>query len=142
MQQMVVMMRPIMEHLHQTDAAVDYAQRVVQRLSMDVSEVRGDVERSNKYVGILRQGLGVQNEGKCVLQRGLEGTARTVKRLDDQIESVLGVMRGVEDSIGQLCSDMRGAGLKQEDSAKQVAHSVLVLEDLQEKVERIANENH
>merc|ERR1740127_419916 len=108
-----------MEHLQQTDAAVDYAQRAAQRISMDVSEVRGDMERTNKYLGILRQGLGVQNEGKCMLQRSLDGTTRIAKRLDDQMQSMLSVVRGVEDSIGQLYADMRGAGTRQEDLAKQ-----------------------
>merc|ERR1719162_2000833 len=99
------MLRPMMEHLHQTDASVDYAQNAVQRLSMDVTELRGDLERTNKYLAILRQGLGVQNEGKCVLQRSLEGTTRTVKRLDDQTENMLLVMRGLENSIGTLGQD-------------------------------------
>lgn len=139
-QQMVIMLRPMMDHLQQTDAAVDYMQRVVQRLSMDVSEVRGDVERTNKCLAILRQGLGVQSEGKCVLQRGLEGTSRTVKRLDDQVESVLAVVRGVEDTIGQLCCDMRGEKGKQEDLAKQVSASSLLLDEVQAKIEKVSNE--
>mmetsp|Transcript_107879 Transcript_107879/g.300822 ORF Transcript_107879/g.300822 Transcript_107879/m.300822 type:complete len:355 (-) Transcript_107879:212-1276(-) len=140
MQQMVIMLRPMMDHLQQTDAAVDYAQRVVQRLSMDVSEVKCDVERTNKYLAILRQGLGVQNEGKCMLQRGLESTARTVKRLDDQMESILGLMRGVEDSVSQQHSDSRAICAKQEDLAKQVAASASALEDLQAQVERVSND--
>lgn len=142
MQQMVIMLRPMMDHLQQTDAAVDYVQRVVQRLSMDVSEVRGDIERTNKYLAILRQGLGVQNEGKCVLQRSLEGTARTVKRVDDQMDCLLGVMRSVEDSVGQHGNDLRGVSAKQEDLAKQMASSASAFEDLQSKVERVTCDAH
>merc|ERR1719197_2131344 len=98
----MIMLRPIMDSLQQTDATVDYAQRAVQRLSIDIAEVRGDLERTNKYLAILRQGLGVQNEGRCVLQRGLENSQRTAKRLDEQMDSVLGVMRSVDESISQL----------------------------------------
>lgn len=137
MQQMVIMLRPMMDHLQETDAACDYAQRMVQRLGMDVAEVRGDLERTNKYLAILRQGLGVQNEGKVVLQRSIEGTARTVKRLDDQMESMLSVMRGVEDSIGQISQEARGEKGKQEDLTKQIQASAHNMEDLQAKVERL-----
>lgn len=142
MQQMVVMLRPMMDHLQQTDAAVDYAQRVVQRLSMDVSEIRGDVERTNKYLAILRQGLGVQNEGKCALQRSLEMSTRTVKRLDDQMEGVLGVMRGVEDSIGQMSSDIRSSANKQEELVKQVEENSSALEQLQANIEKVSSDAH
>mmetsp|Transcript_37953 Transcript_37953/g.120645 ORF Transcript_37953/g.120645 Transcript_37953/m.120645 type:complete len:355 (-) Transcript_37953:184-1248(-) len=140
MQQMVIMLRPMMDHLQQTDAAVDYTQRAVQRLGMDVSEVKGDVERTNKYLAILRQGLGVQNEGKCVLQRGLESTARTVKRLDDQMESVLALMRGVEDGLGQQRSDTRGLCARQEDLAKQAVANASALEDLRGQLERVSDD--
>jgi hypothetical protein len=86
MQQMVIMLRPMMEHLQQTDSAVDCAQHAVQRLNMDISEVRTDLERTNKYLAILRQGLGVQNEGRCVLQGAIENNTRVTKRLDEQME--------------------------------------------------------
>merc|ERR1719221_2523786 len=109
---------------------------------MEVTEVRSDVERSNKYLAILRQGLGVQNEGRCMLQRSLESTTRMTKRLDDQMESMLGVMRGLEDSIAQLHSDMRSAGSKQDDLAKQVSWSTSTLEDLLAKVECVCNDTH
>mmetsp|Transcript_8395 Transcript_8395/g.14418 ORF Transcript_8395/g.14418 Transcript_8395/m.14418 type:complete len:375 (+) Transcript_8395:139-1263(+) len=140
MQQMVIMLRPMMDHLQQTDVTVDYTQRAVQRLSMDVSELRGDLERTNKYLAILRQGLGAQNESKCSMQRGIESATRTVKRLDDQIDGVLGVIRGMEESIGQLCGDMRGVGSKHEELAKQVTESTSTLEDLQAKFERVSSE--
>lgn len=140
MQQMVIMLRPMMDHLQQTDAAVDYTQRAVQRLSMDISEVRGDVERTNKYLSILRQGLGVQNEGKCMLQRGLESTVRTVKRLDDQVENVLTVMRAIEDSIAQLSSDGRVTSAKQEDLGKQIGDAAVAVEEVQAKAERFVND--
>lgn len=140
MQQMVIMLRPMMDNLQQTDVTVDYTQRAVQRLSMDVSEIRGDLERTNKYLAILRQGLGAQNESKCSMQRGIESSTRTVKRLDDQIDSLLGVIRGMEESIGQLCGDMRGASSKHEELAKQVTESNSTLEDLQAKFERVSSE--
>lgn len=140
MQQMIIMLRPMMEHLQQTDATVDYAQHTVQRLSMDVSEARGDLERTNKYLAILRQGLGVQNEGKCVLQRGLESIARTVKRMDDQMEGLLEAFRGVEGAVGRLTSDVRASGVRQDDLARQVAQNVSTLESLQIKVDRASSE--
>eukprot|EP00446_Apocalathium_sp_SHHI-4_P043890 CAMPEP_0177331092 /NCGR_PEP_ID=MMETSP0368-20130122/20877_1 /TAXON_ID=447022 ORGANISM="Scrippsiella hangoei-like, Strain SHHI-4" /NCGR_SAMPLE_ID=MMETSP0368 /ASSEMBLY_ACC=CAM_ASM_000363 /LENGTH=396 /DNA_ID=CAMNT_0018791473 /DNA_START=134 /DNA_END=1324 /DNA_ORIENTATION=- len=142
MQQMVIMMRPMMDHLSETDAAADYAHRMVQRLSMDISELRGDLERTNKYLAILRQGLGVQNEGKCVLQRSLDGQTRTVKRVDEQMESMLSIMRGLEDSIGTLAQDARGDKDRQEELAKQVSTSTCTLDDMQAKVERLSLEAH
>mmetsp|Transcript_53912 Transcript_53912/g.155699 ORF Transcript_53912/g.155699 Transcript_53912/m.155699 type:complete len:381 (-) Transcript_53912:420-1562(-) len=141
-QQMVIMLRPMMDHLQETDASCDYAQRMVQRLSMDVAEVRGDIERTNKYLAILRQGLGMQNEGKLVLQRSIEGTARTAKRLDEQMESVLSVVRGMEESVGQLAQEARSEKGKQEDLTKQVLASVHSLDDLQASVERLTREAH
>mmetsp|Transcript_39706 Transcript_39706/g.86558 ORF Transcript_39706/g.86558 Transcript_39706/m.86558 type:complete len:367 (-) Transcript_39706:14-1114(-) len=139
-QQMVIMLRPMMDHLMQTDASVDYMQRVVQRLGMDVSEVRSDVERTNKCLAILRQGIGVQNEGKCLLQRSIEGNTRTVKRLDDQMESLVQVVRGIEDSVGQICADLRVDKGKQEDVAKQVSASSILLDEVQAKMEKMTND--
>lgn len=140
MQQMVIMLRPMMDHLQETDAACDYASRMVHRVSMDVSEVRGDLERTNKYLAVLRQGLGVQNEGKCMLQRSLETSTRTVKRLDDQMETMLSVQRGVEDSIRQLNSDQQGGHGRHEDLAKQVSAGSATLEELQASVELLTGE--
>mmetsp|Transcript_69395 Transcript_69395/g.136177 ORF Transcript_69395/g.136177 Transcript_69395/m.136177 type:complete len:345 (+) Transcript_69395:74-1108(+) len=142
MQQMVLMLRPMMDHLQETDAACDYAQRMVDRLSMDVSEVRSDLERTNKYMAILRQGMGVQNEGKAVLQRTTEGTARTVKRLDDQMEGLLAVVRSVEDSLGHVSQEARVEKGKQEELLKQVQAQVHTCDDLQVRVERMAKESH
>lgn len=142
MQQMVIMMRPLLDHLQQTDVTVEYAQQAVQRLCVDMSEVRGDIERTNKYLSILRQGLGVQNESKCMLQRGIDTSTRTVKRLDDQMDNLLGVIRGMEDSMSQICADIRGAGAKHEELAKVVAEKNSNMEDLQAKVERVCNDAH
>jgi len=142
MQQMVIMLRPMMDHLQQTDCTADYTQRAVQRLSMDVTEIRGDIERTNKYLSILRQGLGVQNEGKCMLQRGLEGNTRTLKRLDEQMDNMLGVIRGFEDSFAQLCSDFRGSSSKHEELSNRVLENYSAFEDLQAKVEKISSETH
>lgn len=140
MQQMVIMLRPMMDHLQQTDMTVEYAQQSVHRLCMDMSEARGDIERTNKCLGILRQGLGVQNESKCMLQRGLDSTARTAKRLDDQMDSMLGVIRSMEESISQISADMRGSGVKHEELAKLVAEKSSNVEDLEAKVERVSND--
>ena len=52
------MMRPIMEHLQQTESSVDYTQRQVNRVSLDLTEVKADVDRTNKYLAILRQAQG------------------------------------------------------------------------------------
>ncbi|CAK9010544.1 unnamed protein product [Durusdinium trenchii] len=137
MQQVVIMMRPMMDHLQQTDNSVDYAQRQVNRISMDLAEVKADVDRTNKYLAILRQGLGVQNEGKCVLQRSLESNTRTVKRLDEQMESLLTVLRGVEESFSQLCTDFRGANTRHEELSQKVSEHTITIDDLQAKVDRI-----
>eukprot|EP00747_Dinoflagellata_sp_TGD_P161952 gnl/TRDRNA2_/TRDRNA2_179017_c0_seq1.p1 gnl/TRDRNA2_/TRDRNA2_179017_c0~~gnl/TRDRNA2_/TRDRNA2_179017_c0_seq1.p1 ORF type:complete len:337 (+),score=62.94 gnl/TRDRNA2_/TRDRNA2_179017_c0_seq1:132-1142(+) len=137
MQQMVIMLRPMMDSLQQTDASVDYAQRAVQRLSVDISEIRGDLERTNKYLAILRQGLGVQNEGRCVLQRGLENSQRTAKRLDEQMDSVLGVMRSVDESINQLRAE---TGAKHEESAQQINKHASEIQDVQAIMEVISKD--
>lgn len=136
MQQMVIMLQPMMEHLHQTDATVDHAQHTVQRLIADVSDARDDVERTNKYLAILRQGLGVQNEGKCVLQRSVEGVAKTVKRVDDQVQELLETFRGMEGTISRLNADVRASGARQDALAKQVSQNAAALESLQLKVEK------
>lgn len=142
MQQMVIMMRPLLDHLQQTEMTVEYVQQAVQRLCVDMSEVHGDVERSNKYLGILRQGLGVQNESKCMMQRGIDSSARTCKRLDDQMDSMMVVIRGMEDSLSQVYADMRGAGAKHEELSKVVAEESSNIEDLQAKLERVCNDAH
>merc|ERR1712232_866807 len=134
MQQMVIMLRPMMEHLQQTDTAVDYAQHAVKRLNMDISEVRTDLERTNKYLAILRQGLGVQNEGRCVLQHAVENATRAAKRLDEQMDGLLDAMRSTEGTISSLSADARGAGAKHDDLARQVAENVARIEDLNVKV--------
>lgn len=131
MQQVVIMLRPMMEHLQQTDVTIEYSQHAVQRLSMDVSEVRSDLERTNKYLAILRQGLGVQNEGRCVLQRGVENATRAAKRLDDQMEALLDAVRGTE---GKLSGH--------DDLARQVAENSAAIDDLMAKVERGASDAH
>lgn len=134
-QQMVMTLRPVMDHLHQTDATVDYTQRIVQRLSMDMSETRGDLERTNTYLAILRQGLGAQNEGRCALQRSVESSARTVKRLDEQMDGTLGVVRSVEESVAQLCSDVRSSNSQHADASKQVTDCTATVEELRAKIE-------
>jgi len=142
MQQMVIMMRPLLDHLQNTDVTVEYVQQVVQRLSMDVTDVREDIERTNKCLGILRQGLGVHNESKCMLQRGIDSSARIVKRLDDQMDNMFGVIRGMEDSVSQNCADVRGVGAKHEELTRLMAEGTSNMEDLQAKVERVCNDAH
>jgi peptidoglycan hydrolase CwlO-like protein len=142
MQQMVIMLRPMMDQLQQTDMTADYAQRAVQRISVDVSELRSDIERTNKYLSILRQGLGVQNEGKCILQRGLDTTTRAVKRLDEQMETMFGVMRSVEDNLAQLSCDFGQANSKHQELSDKLTESNSTIEALQAKVERISNDAH
>jgi len=139
MQQVVIMMRPMMDHLQQTDSSVDYTQRQVNRVSVDLAEVKADVDRTNKYLAILRQGLGVQKEGKCVLQRSLESNTRTVKRLDEQMESLLTVLRGVEESFSQLCTDFRGASTRHEELSQKVSEHTINIDDLQVKVDRMSD---
>jgi len=137
MQQVVIMMRPMMDHLQQTDSSVDYTQRQVHRVNMDLAELKADLDRTNKYLAVLRQGLGVQNEGKCVLQRSLESNTRTVKRLDEQMESLLTVLRGVEESFSQLCSDFRGANTRHEELSQKVTEHTIALDDMQVRVDRM-----
>jgi prefoldin subunit 5 len=142
MQQVAIMMHPVMEHLEQTDDAADYTQRTVERLSTDITELRNDLECTNKYLGILRQGLGMQNESRCMLQRTVESTTRTVGRLDDNMDNLVGVIRRVEDSIGQLSQEIRGVSAKHLDLAKQASDSSTCIEDLQSKIECISMDNH
>lgn len=131
-----------MDHLQETDAACDYVQRMVQRVSMDVTEVRGDLERTNKYLSILRQGLGVQNENKCMLQRSVEETTRTVKRVDDQLDGLLTSNRGLEETVRQLSSDVQIERSRSEDLVKQHSTDASVLGELQAQVQRLCSETH
>lgn len=142
MQQVAIMMHPVMDHLEQTDEAADYTQRAVEQLSTDMAELRNDLERTNKYLGILRQGLGMQNESRCVLQRSVESTTRTVGRLDDNMDNLVGIVRRVEDNIGQISLEMRGVGQKHSELAKQVTESAASIEDLHTKIESISIDNH
>lgn len=141
MQQVAMMMHPVMDHLEQTDEVADSTQRMVERLSTDVTELRNDLERTNKYLGILRQGLGMQNESRCVLQRSVESTTRTVSRLDDNMENLVGIVRRVEDTIGQMNLEMRAVDTKHIELAKQATESSANIEDLHAKIESITIDN-
>lgn len=136
MQQVAFMLRPLMDHLDQTDLSVDYAQRSVQQLAADVSEVRGDLDRTNRYLASLRQGLGVQNESKCMLERGMESTMRSVKRLDEQVGTLLGSSRSAEDEIRSLSSDVRSCVTKNVDLSRRLSESAAGLDDIRGAVER------
>eukprot|EP00929_Paragymnodinium_shiwhaense_P039729 TRINITY_DN20835_c0_g2_i5.p1 TRINITY_DN20835_c0_g2~~TRINITY_DN20835_c0_g2_i5.p1 ORF type:complete len:394 (-),score=82.38 TRINITY_DN20835_c0_g2_i5:314-1495(-) len=140
MQQMMIMMRPMMEHLQQTDASVDYAQHTMERLSIDVSEVRSDLERANRYLSILRQGLGLQNEGRCMLQRSVESSTRATKRLDEQMEGIIEAMRDMENTMSRIVADSRAN--KNDDLWRQVTDNVSALDDLQAKVDTVACDTH
>lgn len=140
MQQMTLMMRPIMEQLDETDATFDYVQRAVDSLSSDVSRLEMDLGRTNKNMAILRQGLGVQNEGKCMLQRDIENTTLSVKRLDGQIDSLRVIMPGMEENIRGLGSGIRTASVKHEDLAKQMVDNVATIEELQAKIDQLVKD--
>eukprot|EP00933_Yihiella_yeosuensis_P038270 TRINITY_DN32214_c0_g1_i1.p1 TRINITY_DN32214_c0_g1~~TRINITY_DN32214_c0_g1_i1.p1 ORF type:complete len:381 (-),score=68.85 TRINITY_DN32214_c0_g1_i1:63-1205(-) len=142
MNQMVLMMRPLLEQLQQTDSSAEYANRAIHRMSMDIAELRMDMERTNKYMSILRQGLGVQNEGKCLLQRGLDSATRTAKRLDEQMETMTSLMRGLEDTCAALCLDFQQSNSKHDELSKKVSESSMAMEDLQVKIDRISKDSH
>jgi len=142
MQQVAMMMHPVMDHLEQTDEAADYTQRAVEQIGTDITELRNDLERTNNYLGILRQGLGLQNESRCVLQRSVESTTRTVGRLDDNMDNLVGIVKRVEDTISQISLDMRGVGQKHSELAKQATESSASIEDLHAKIETITIDNH
>lgn len=134
-QQMVMTLRPVMEHMYQTDATVEFAQRTVQRLSMDVSDMRGDLDRTNTHLSVLRRGLGAQNEDRCVLQRSVDFSARTAKRLDEQMDGMIGAVRSLEESNAQLCSDARASGARHVDVCKQAKGCVASVEELRARVD-------
>lgn len=136
------MMHPMMDHLEQTDEDGENTQRAVERLGSDIAELRGDLHRTNKYLGILRQGLGMQGESRCMLQHTVENTTTTVARLDETMENLVGIFRRTEDAIGQITHEMRGVGAKQCDLAKQVMDSSANVEELHAKIESITIDNH
>lgn len=142
MQQVALMMHPVMDHLEQTDEAADYTQRAVEQVGTDIAELRNDLERTNKYLGILRQGLGMQNESRCVLQRSVESTTRTVARLDDNMDNLVSIVKRVEESVGQMSLEMRGVSQKHLELTKQTTESCACLEDLHAKIEGISIDNH
>lgn len=142
MQQVAIMMHPVMDHLEQTDEAADYTQRAVEQLGTDISELRNDLERTNKYLGILRQGLGMQNESRCILQRSVESTTRTVGRLDDNMDNLVGIVRRAEDTISQISLEVRGVGTKHQELTKQVTENSACVESLAAKIEAMTIENH
>jgi len=136
-QQMLILLQPLLDHLQRTDFAMD---RVAQRLDFQVSEVKGEIERTNKYLAILRQGLALQNESKCMVQLGLESAVRTVQRLDDQMQGVFGLMRTVEDNQGKQSVETHCLVSTQFDLAKKVANSLSAIEDVKARVEVLAGD--
>ena len=57
------------------------------------------------------------------MQRSLESNVRTVKRLDEQMESILTVLRGLEESFSQLCTDVQDAHTRNEELIPYSCHS-------------------
>merc|ERR1719464_605361 len=140
MQQMVIMLRPVMDHLQQSDLEVDHTQRMLQQLSMSISEVQWEVDRNNKCLAILRQGLGVQSESRCLLQRDLEGATTGLKLVEEQMDSMLRSMRSLEGSVAQQGTELRAASAKQDSTAKMTAANANSLEALQAKLEALSND--
>merc|ERR1719343_1663987 len=75
-----------------------------------------------------------------MLQRSLETSNRSVKRLDDQVESLLSMMRGMEDSIRQLTTEAQGDEGRHEVLAKQVSANFSKVEELQAQMELLTGE--
>lgn len=142
MQQVVLMLRPVIDHLHQTDMTVDHAQRSVQRLSVDLSEVRDDLDRTNRHLAILRQGMGVQNEDRCVLQRGIDSANRGLKRLDDQVDALLVSVRTTEEGLRGVSNDVRLSAVKGDELSKKVLDNAQTIQDVTGKVEQTAADVH
>jgi len=136
MQQMAIMLRPLMDHLEQSDMEVDRTQRMIHKLTLTISEAQGDIDRNSKYLSTLRQGLGVQNENRCRLERDLEGTAATMKHFSDQMEGLLSTVEGVKESVRKQGCDVRCLSDRQADLLKQADQTGGALEALQETWQR------
>lgn len=131
------MLRPIIDHLQQAEASVDYTQRSVEQLSGDVSELRCDVARTNKYLTTMRQGLGAQNASHCSLKLGLENTASSVRCMDDDVKQLAGRFLGMQDDVESVTYEVRAVRIKHDDVAAHVVENVSLVEDLQKKLETV-----
>jgi len=142
MQQMAIMLRPLMDHLEQSDMEVDRTQRMIHKMTVTISEVQGDVDRNSKYLSVIRQGLGVQNENRCRLAWDLEGVTTTLKHLSDQMEGLLCTVEGVKESVRKQSCDVRCLSDRQADLSKQADRNGGALEALQETWQREIRELH
>lgn len=142
MQQVSIILQPVMEQLDLSEHTADCTQRSVERVCIEIGELRSDLERTNKCLAIMRQGIGLQNESKCALQLSVENTTNSISRLDDSMDNLAGIVKCVEDKIGNLASDMHGVGAKNLELAKQASESCANIEELQSKIESISMENH
>lgn len=136
-QQVLITMRPILDHMQHADAAVDYTQRGVQELSREISELQCEVDRTNKYLVMMRQGLGIQNESHCSLKVGVENTTKRVKRMEDQIEELVGGFFGIKDSVGSMILEVRGVQTKHDEMATHIVENISLAEDLRKKLETV-----
>lgn len=136
-EQTVLALQPLLEHLQETDDAVAATQHAVHRLSKDVSDMYGDVERATKCLTILRQGMGVQSESRCVMEKDLETMARAVKHVDERLDEVLEAVPTMEQCIEGLCTDLSAATSRQDEVAKDATENAQTLKKLQAKIDRL-----
>lgn len=139
-EQTVLALQPFLEHLQDTDEAIAATQHAVHRLSKDVSDLNGDVERATKCLSILRQGLGVQNENRCVMEKDLETVARAVRHVDERLDEVLEAIPTMEQGIEGLCTDLSATASKHDDVAKDTAENAQMLKKLQAKLDRLVGD--
>eukprot|EP00812_Abedinium_dasypus_P002813 NODE_1343_length_1170_cov_536.858296.p1 GENE.NODE_1343_length_1170_cov_536.858296~~NODE_1343_length_1170_cov_536.858296.p1 ORF type:complete len:307 (-),score=80.93 NODE_1343_length_1170_cov_536.858296:233-1093(-) len=134
---MVIMMRPMMDHLHHTDYNVDNAQRNVDKLAMNFSEMRKDIEHTNSCLALLRRGLGLENEGQCVLRRGYESALQTAKSAEERMDGLAARMQSLEEgtksSTEHVQRDLRNC--RQEVGASIAGHA-LAIENLKGRIEQ------
>lgn len=139
-EQVVLTVQPFFEHLQETEDAVSEVQLAVHRLGQDFGDLTVDVERTTKLLRVLRQGLGQQNESKCMLQRDVETMSGSVRRLEEQVDDMSEAFPEMEHSIQTLCADLSAATTKLEENTKNNADNVHAIKKLQGKVERMSND--
>merc|ERR1712137_661416 len=137
MEQVCIMLRPIIDHLQQADASVDYTQRSVEQLSGDVSELRCDIARTNKYLTTIRQGLGAQNASHCSLKLGFENTASSVRCMEDDVKQLAGRFLAMRDDVESVTCEVHAVQIKHDDVATHVVENVSLVDDLQKKLEMV-----
>jgi len=111
-EQLVMFLQPLMEHVQERDATVEYMQNAVRRLSINVSEMESELDHTSQCVAILRQGLGVQSERRCAMQLDLEKAMEKVEHFESQMGSLL----SVDKQWQMLSADMDKVNAKQKES--------------------------